>query len=74
MNSARSAALKGADVIVTFGARYNWMFQFGRKSSPSCKIIQIDVEAEEFYSAANLELAITADARAAAISHGRRLR
>jgi len=73
MNSARSAALKGADVIVTFGARYNWMFQFGRKSSPACKIIQIDVEAEEFYSAANLELAITADARAAALQLDRAL-
>ena len=67
MNSARSAALRGPDVIVTFGARYNWMFQFGQKSKPECKIVQIDVEAEEFYSAANLELGITADARNAAL-------
>lgn len=73
VNSARSAALKGADVIVTFGARYNWMFQFGRKSSPDCRIVQIDVEAEEFYSAANLELGITADARAAALQLDRAL-
>jgi len=67
MNSARSAALRGADLIVTFGARYNWMFQFGRKSTPECKIVQIDVEAEEFYGAANIELGITADARNAAL-------
>jgi len=66
MNSARSAALRGADVIVTFGARYNWMFQYGRKSSPDCRIVQIDIEAEEFYSGARLELGITADARQAA--------
>jgi 2-hydroxyacyl-CoA lyase 1 len=73
VNSARSAALRGADVIVTFGARYNWMFQFGRKSAPDCKIVQIDVEAEEFYSAAHLELGITADARAAALQLDRAL-
>jgi thiamine pyrophosphate-dependent acetolactate synthase large subunit-like protein len=73
MNSARSAALRGADLIVTFGARYNWMFQFGRKSTPECKIVQIDVEAEEFYSAANLELGITADARSAALQLDRAL-
>jgi len=66
MNSARSAALRGADLIVSFGVRFNWMFQFGRKSAPDCKIVQIDIEMEEFYSGANLEMGITADARNAA--------
>ena len=66
MNSARSAALRGADVVVTFGARYNWIFQFGRKGEPGQKIIQIDIVPEEFYSAANVELGIVADVRVAA--------
>lgn len=66
MNSARSAALRGADVVVTFGARYNWIFQFGRKGGPDQKIVQIDIAHEEFYSAADIELGIVADARVAA--------
>jgi thiamine pyrophosphate-dependent acetolactate synthase large subunit-like protein len=66
MNSARSAALRGADVVMTFGARYNWIFQFGRKGGPDQKIIQVDIVPEEFYSAANIELGIVADVRVAA--------
>jgi thiamine pyrophosphate-dependent acetolactate synthase large subunit-like protein len=78
-NGARSQALSGADVIVLFGGRFNWIFGLGRRFSPHTKIVQIDVEAEEAYSGASLELAIVADAAVAAESlcdamHGRDLR
>ena len=65
-NAARSQALKGADVVVMFGGRFNWIFGMGRRFAPNAKIIQVDVEPEEFHSGAPLELGITADARAAA--------
>jgi thiamine pyrophosphate-dependent acetolactate synthase large subunit-like protein len=68
MNAARSAALRGADVVVTFGARYNWIFQFGRRGGPEQRIVQIDIEPEEFYSGAHLELGIVADAHNAAVA------
>jgi 2-hydroxyacyl-CoA lyase 1 len=64
MNSARSAALKSADVIVMVGGRFNWMFSFGSPARflPEVKLVQIDLVAEEMYSGANLELGIVADA------------
>ncbi|KAF1811249.1 thiamine pyrophosphate-requiring enzyme [Eremomyces bilateralis CBS 781.70] len=49
ISSARSAALKNADVVLVLGARLNWMFAFGSvpKWSPTAKIIQVDLAAEE---------------------------
>lgn len=77
-NAARSQALNNADLIVMFGGRFNWLFGLGRRLAPSCKIIQVDVEAEEAYSGAPLDSMITADARLAAAAllaamQGRRL-
>lgn len=68
MNAARSLALKEADLIVMFGARFNWMFGMGRPPvyRSDARIVQIDLEAEELYSAANVEIGIIADAAAAA--------
>jgi len=68
VNSARSAALKGADAIVMIGGRFNWIFSFGSPTrfAPGVRIAQIDVEAEELYSGADVELGIVADAAAAA--------
>jgi thiamine pyrophosphate-dependent acetolactate synthase large subunit-like protein len=67
VNAARSAALKGADVILVVGARFNWIFGFGRppRYRTDARIAQIDVNAEEFASAANVEIGIVADAAAA---------
>jgi len=47
--TARSAALKGADVVLVLGARLNWILHFGEdpKWNPDVKIIQIDISAEE---------------------------
>lgn len=47
--SARSAALKGADVVLLLGARLNWILHFGDESkwSSSVKFIQVDIAPEE---------------------------
>jgi len=47
--SARSAALKGADVVLLLGARLNWILHFGNepKWSPNVKFIQVDISSEE---------------------------
>lgn len=47
--SARSTALKNADVVLILGARLNWILHFGEepKWNPSAKIIQVDISAEE---------------------------
>lgn len=67
VNSARSAALKGADLILMVGGRFNWIFSFGSPTrfAADVTIAQIDVEAEEFYSGADVDLGIVADARCA---------
>jgi len=67
VNSARSAALAGADVIVMIGGRFNWIFGFGRppRYQSDVRIVQIDTIAEEFTSSAAVSLGIVADARVA---------
>ncbi|TMA22019.1 MAG: hypothetical protein E6J87_26860, partial [Deltaproteobacteria bacterium] len=68
MNSARSTALKQADAIVMIGGRFNWIFGYGgaRGFAAGVHLAQIDVEAGEFYSGAELELGVVADAGVAA--------
>lgn len=67
MNSARSAALAGADAILMVGGRFNWIFSFGSPTrfAANVRIAQIDIEAEELYSGAEIELGIVADAATA---------
>lgn len=67
VGAARSAALGGADVVLMAGGRFNWIFGFGRPPAyaPDVRIAQIDVEAEELYSAANVEVGLVADCGAA---------
>ncbi|KAL4872280.1 hypothetical protein BDV12DRAFT_183225 [Aspergillus spectabilis] len=63
-SSARSAALKHADVVLVLGARLNWILHYGEppKWSPKAKIIQVDISAEELgRNAANSELGILGD-------------
>lgn len=47
--SARSTALKEADVVLLLGARLNWILHFGDppKWSPNVQFIEIDISAEE---------------------------
>lgn len=48
-SSARSAALKNADLLLLLGARPNWILHFGQapKYRPDVKIIQVDISPEE---------------------------
>lgn len=66
-NGARGAALRGADVILMVGGRFNWIFGFGSKArfAEGARLVQIDTHAEEMWSGAELELGIVADANAA---------
>ena len=69
MGAARNAAMRGADVVVAIGARFNWMFGAGRagtfqQSRPDgsrVRIAQIDIEATEMWSAVDLEVGLIAD-------------
>jgi thiamine pyrophosphate-dependent acetolactate synthase large subunit-like protein len=65
-NAARSQALSGADVIVMFGGRFNWIFGMGRRFAPDATLVQVDVEAEELTSGARVTHGLVADARATA--------
>src|SRR6185437_869184 len=46
---ARSYALAHADLVVLVGARFNWIFHFGRppRFAEDVKVIQIDIDPEE---------------------------
>lgn len=64
VSSARSTALKHADVVLVLGARLNWILHFGEppKWSPKAKIIQVDICAEEIgRNAGAAELGIIGD-------------
>jgi len=69
-NAARSQALSGADVIVMFGGRFNWIFGMGRRFAPDASLIQVDIEPEEMASGADVTHGIVADARATAEALG----
>jgi 2-hydroxyacyl-CoA lyase 1 len=49
VSSARSAALKMADVVLVIGARLNWIFHFGEspKWNSNARFIQVDISSEE---------------------------
>jgi 2-hydroxyacyl-CoA lyase 1 len=64
VSSARSAALKMADVVLILGARLNWIFHHGEapKWNPEAKFIQVDISPEELgRNAADADLAILGD-------------
>ena len=65
-NAARSLAIGGADVVVMFGGRFNWIYGLGKRFAPDARIVQVDVEPEEMISGAPVELGIVADAKATA--------
>ncbi|PGH12737.1 hypothetical protein AJ79_04098 [Helicocarpus griseus UAMH5409] len=63
-SSARSAALKHADVVLVLGARLNWILHFGEtpRWSRSVKLIQVDINAEEIgRNAGDAETGIVGD-------------
>ncbi|OAX80413.1 hypothetical protein ACJ72_05256 [Emergomyces africanus] len=63
-SSARSTALKHADVVLLLGARLNWILHFGEtpRWSHSVKLIQVDINAQEIGSnAGDAALGIVGD-------------
>lgn len=64
VSSARSAALKMADVVLILGARLNWIFHYGEapKWNPAAKFIQVDISPEEMgRNAADAEYSLLGD-------------
>lgn len=62
--SARSTALKEADVVLVLGARLNWILHFGDapKWNPAAKFIQVDISAGEIgRNAGDAELGVVGD-------------
>ncbi|KAJ2081257.1 hypothetical protein H4R24_002476 [Coemansia sp. RSA 988] len=58
VSSARSSALKGADVVLLLGARLNWILHFGRRFNADAKIIQVDVHPEEIGTNVSIDVAL----------------
>jgi len=64
--SARSTALKHADVVLLLGARLNWIFHFGEapKWNPEARFIQVDISPEEIgRNRGDAELGIVGDVK-----------
>ncbi|XP_021951329.1 2-hydroxyacyl-CoA lyase 1 isoform X2 [Folsomia candida] len=63
VSSARSLALQQADVVLLLGARLNWMLHFGKfpRFRPDVKIIQVDVEPEEFHQSVATSVPLLGD-------------
>jgi thiamine pyrophosphate-dependent acetolactate synthase large subunit-like protein len=61
----RSHALAEADTVLMVGGRFNWMFppyHRVRSSERTPRIVQVDIEPEEFHSGVPVELGIVGDA------------
>ena len=64
VTSARSMALRNADVVLVLGARLNWIFHFGEppKYNPNARLIQVDIDAETIgNNRGDPELGVVAD-------------
>ena len=61
MAAARNNAIRGADAVLMVGAKFNWMFQQGMNLAKGVRIAQIDIEPEEMYSIADVEIGLFAD-------------
>ena len=63
-NSARSTALRHADVVLVLGARLNWILHFGEapKWNASARVIQVDIDTDVIgQNAGDPELGVVAD-------------
>mmetsp|Transcript_86681 Transcript_86681/g.245751 ORF Transcript_86681/g.245751 Transcript_86681/m.245751 type:complete len:576 (-) Transcript_86681:101-1828(-) len=65
-SSARSAALKGADVILLVGARLNWILHYGRppRYQRGVKVIHVELLPEEVGHSIPAEVALVGHAKA----------
>ena len=64
--SARSDALKNADVVLLLGARFNWILHFGLppRFREDVKVIQVEICAEEIGANVPAEVGLWGDAKA----------
>ena len=62
----RSFALQNADVVLTLGARLNWILHFGLppRFHEDVKVIQVDIHGEEIGTNVPAEVGLVGDARA----------
>jgi 2-hydroxyacyl-CoA lyase 1 len=64
--ACRTFAIQNADLVLMIGARFNWLFHFGRppRFAADLRVIQIDIEPEEIGHNVPAEIGIVGDARA----------
>lgn len=64
--AARSAALKGADVVLFVGARLNWILHFGQppRYQADCKFIKVDILEEEMHNGSPAAVSLVGHAKA----------
>lgn len=64
--ACRTYAIQNADLVLMIGARFNWIFHFGRppRFAPNLRVIQVDIAAEEIGRNVQAELGIVGDAKA----------
>lgn len=64
--SARTFALRNADLIMLLGARLNWILHFGLppRFSPDVRAIQLDIAGEEIGANVPAEVGLVGDAKA----------
>jgi 2-hydroxyacyl-CoA lyase 1 len=63
---ARSHALEKADLVLLVGARFNWIFHFGRapRFAEGVKVIQVDIDPSEIGTSVPATVGLVGDAKA----------
>ncbi|KAI9677993.1 MAG: hypothetical protein M1817_005937 [Caeruleum heppii] len=64
VSSARSTALRHADIVIILGARLNWILHFGEapKWNPNARLVQVDISADEIgRNRGDAELSVVGD-------------
>lgn len=66
VQSARTYALRNADLVIMAGARFNWIFHFGQppRFASDVKVIQIDIDPLEIGNGLPVAVGLAGDAKA----------
>ena len=64
--ACRTYAIQNADLVLMVGARFNWIFHFGRppRFAPNLRVIHVDIAPEEIGRNVPAEIVIAGDAKA----------
>jgi len=64
--ACRTYAIRNADLVLMVGARFNWIFHFGRppRFASNLRVIQVDIAPEEISHNVPAEVGIVGDAKA----------